>query len=88
MWYRPTMSDDVLPAQTAVARLRPKNQLTLPEAVLSELDVAVGTRFLISVEGGAIRLEPVLASYAGALAEVYPADWTERLRREREAWQD
>jgi bifunctional DNA-binding transcriptional regulator/antitoxin component of YhaV-PrlF toxin-antitoxin module len=69
-----------------VVRLRRKNQLTVPETVLAEIGAAVGDRFLISVEGGAVRLERVLPSYAGALADVYPADWAEQLRKDRDDW--
>ena len=71
----------------AVARLRPKNQLTLPEAILSEVGAKVGDRFRITAEDGVVRLHPVRSSYYGALKDLWPPDWMEELRRDRDSWQ-
>lgn len=71
---------------TTSVRLRRKNQLTVPDVVLAEIGAKVGDRFLVSVDDGAVRLERVLPSYAGALAGVYPGDWAEQLRKERDSW--
>jgi len=70
----------------AVARLRAKNQLTVPDAAVAGVGAAVGDRFLVTVEDGAIRLEPVRSSYAGSLEHVYPDDWQAELRADRDAW--
>ncbi len=82
------MKAHVLPTATAVARLRAKNQITLPQEALSRVGARIGDRFLVSAdEDGAIRLEPVRRSYAGALKDVWPADWQAELRQERDSWQ-
>ena len=78
------MTIEVRPA--AKVRLRRKNQLTVPDAVLTEIGAAVGDTFVVSVEDGAIRLERVLPSYAGVLAGVYPVDWAAQLRADRDSW--
>lgn len=68
-------------------RLRPKNQVTLPQAALALIGAKLGDRFLVSVEDDVVRLEPVRDSYAGALQGVWPNDWQEELRRDRDSWQ-
>lgn len=80
------MAANVEPRPT-LARLRAKNQLTLPEPALAEIRATVGDRFLVTVEHGGIRLEPVRRSYAGALKGVWPPGWMEELRRDRDSWQ-
>ncbi len=71
-----------------LARLRAKNQLTLPDAVVTQIGAEVGDRFRVSVsvEDGAIRLEPIRKSYAGSLKGLWPAGWVAQLRKERESW--
>lgn len=69
-------------------RLRPKNQITVPEVALTQVGATEGDRFLVSVQDGVIRLERVLPSYAGALKGVFPSDWQTQLRAERDAWSD
>lgn len=81
------MDRAALPPSVAVARLRLKNQLTVPEIAVSGVGAAVGDRFLVTIEGGAIRLEPVRSSYAGSLEHVFPDDWEAQLRTDRDAWQ-
>jgi antitoxin component of MazEF toxin-antitoxin module len=68
-----------------VARLRRKNQLTLPESVATELGVGEGDRFRVSVEDGVIRLTPLPRSYYGALKGVWPDNWMDELHAERDA---
>ena len=68
-------------------RLQRKNQLTVPESVLAEIGGTVGDQFVVSVENGAIRLERVLPSYAGALAGVYPDSWAAQVRKDRDDWE-
>jgi hypothetical protein len=80
------MSATALPIGASVARLRTKNQLTVPDAAVAGVGAAVGDRFLVTVEDGVIRLEPVRASYAGVLKHVYPDDWEARLRADRDDW--
>jgi antitoxin component of MazEF toxin-antitoxin module len=69
-----------------VARLRPKNQLTLPNAVVDEAGAEIGDRFRVSVEDGVIHLERVRKSYAGSLKGLWPPNWMEELREERDSW--
>jgi len=70
----------------AVARLRAKNQLTLPESVVGQVGAEVGDRFRVSVEDGVIHLERVRKSYHGALKGLWPDKWMEELRRDRDSW--
>ena len=79
------MAPDVAP-KTATARLRAKNQLTLPGAVVTQIGVAIGDRFRVSIDDGAIRLEPIRRSYAGSLKGLWPPDWMQELRKERDSW--
>jgi hypothetical protein len=85
------MTEPVAPGMS-VARLRPRNQLTLPEAVVAAVGATPGERFLVSVEGpDSVRLVRIRASYAGALAGMWGDtqeaidDW---LRAERDSWRD
>ncbi len=73
--------------QGAVARLRHKNQLTLPDPVVEEVGAEIGDRFRVSVEDGVIHLELIRKSYYGSLKGLWPADWMEELRRDRDSWQ-
>lgn len=84
--YSRTMAANVLPPRS-VARLRAKNQLTLPEAVVTEIGAEIGDRFRVIVEDGGIRLEPIRKSYFGSLKGLWPDDWMEELRRDRDSWQ-
>lgn len=72
------------------ARLRPRNQLTLPAAVASRLDVKPGDRFIVLVDGpDSVRLVRIRESYAGALAGLWgttSAEMDEWLRTERASW--
>jgi hypothetical protein len=85
MAYRPTMVARV--GNDPIARLRRKNQLTLPEAVVAEVGAEVGDRFRVSADDGVIRLERIRKSYYGALRGLWPDDWMEDLRRDRDSWQ-
>jgi hypothetical protein len=69
------MHDRVVLRDPQVARLRPRNQLTLPEPVVASLGARAGERFLVSVEGpDSLRLVRIRASYAGALAGMWGSD--------------
>lgn len=80
------MSTSVVPTRPAIARLRAKSQLTLPEAVVREIGAEAGDRFRVTIEDGGIRLEPIRRSYYGSLKGVWPVDWMEELRRDRDGW--
>jgi bifunctional DNA-binding transcriptional regulator/antitoxin component of YhaV-PrlF toxin-antitoxin module len=69
-----------------IARLRTKSQLTLPEPVVRELGISAGDRFRVTVEDGGIRLQPLRKSYYGTLKGLWPDDWMEELRRDRDSW--
>jgi bifunctional DNA-binding transcriptional regulator/antitoxin component of YhaV-PrlF toxin-antitoxin module len=71
---------------SSTARLRAKNQLTLPQEIVNEVGIEPGDRFRITAEEGVITLVPIRRSYYGAFAGLWPDDWMEDLRREREAW--
>ena len=74
-----------LPAE---ARLRARNQLTLPDPVVQAAGLGEGDRFVVDIdpaEPEVIRLRRVRSSYAGALVSVY-GDPREALAEERESW--
>ncbi|MEP7224965.1 MAG: AbrB/MazE/SpoVT family DNA-binding domain-containing protein, partial [Actinomycetota bacterium] len=58
----------------AEARLRSRNQLTLPELVVRAAGIAEGDRFIVettSDDPDTVRLHRIRASYAGALRDLY-----------------
>jgi hypothetical protein len=74
---------------TAEARLRARNQLTLPELVVQAAGIIEGDRFVVEVAPGdpdTVRLHRIRPSYAGALRDVY-GDATDYLDRERGSWE-
>lgn len=77
---------DVILNPAGTARLRRKNQLTVPDAAVEAVGAAVGDRFLVNVQGGAIRLIPIRDSYAGSLADVFPVGVANELRKNRDDW--
>ena len=74
---------------TAPARLRPRNQLTLPEAIVDAGQIEEGTTFIVEIDPSdpdLVRLRRVRSSYAGALRGLYgPVD--EYLEGERAGWE-
>jgi len=74
---------------TAPARLRQRNQLTLPDAIVTAGDLEEGTTFIVELEPSdpdVVRLRRVRTSYAGALRGLYgPAD--EYVEGERAGWE-
>ncbi len=72
----------------ATVRLRAKNQLTMPAEVLKHVGAAEGDRFLVTTEDGGIRLQPIRASYAGAMEAVFPHGAADEIRAERDAWRE
>ena len=72
----------------ATARIRGRNQLTLPERVVRAAGIEEGDRFVVELaddDPGVIRLYRVPASYAGALRGVY-GDPQTYLDDERRDW--
>lgn len=71
------------------ARLRSRNQLTLPNEIVEAAGIAEGDSFVVEHhpnEPDVVVLRRVRASYAGALATLYaPSD--EYLEGERAAWE-
>ena len=72
------------------ARLRARNQLTLPERVAARLEAKPGDRFIVLVEGpDSIRMVRWREGYAGALAGLWGSTQQEAdawLREERASW--
>jgi hypothetical protein len=72
----------------ATARLRSRNQLTLPDPIVQAAGLDEGVTFVVEIDPAdpdVVRLRRVRASYAGALKGLYePAG--EYLEGERSAW--
>jgi hypothetical protein len=74
----------------AEARLRGRNQLTLPDPVVQAGHLAEGERFVVEIdpaEPGTVHLHRIRSSYAGAFSEVY-GDAGAALAEAREGWDD
>lgn len=72
----------------AQAKLRARNQLTLPDPIVRAAGLREGDRFLVEVaddDPDTLRLHRIRDSYAGALAGVY-GDADAYVREERESW--
>lgn len=81
-------------------RVRPKNQITIPEAIAARMEVGPGDRLLARIDdAGQLVLRKVPKSYAGALAGVWGTyeeamaelrasrdEWDERERRQVGDW--
>ena len=84
------MTAPLAPQGPETARLRARNQLTIPERVATQLQARPGDRFVLLVEGpDVVRLVRVRESYAGALPGLLGStqrDRDEWLREERETW--
>ncbi|MGZ8439020.1 MAG: hypothetical protein ACXWXR_10850 [Candidatus Limnocylindrales bacterium] len=73
----------------AEARMRARNQLTLPEPVVHAAGIVAGDRFVVEVTAGdpdTVRLHRIRASYAGALSGVF-AGSAALLEAERASWE-
>jgi bifunctional DNA-binding transcriptional regulator/antitoxin component of YhaV-PrlF toxin-antitoxin module len=74
---------------TAQARIRSRNQLTLPEPVVQAAAIEAGDRFLVEVmpsDPDTVQLHRIRSSYAGALRDVYD-DAEEYVNAERSSWE-
>jgi FtsP/CotA-like multicopper oxidase with cupredoxin domain len=70
------------------ARLRARNQLTLPDPVVQAVGLVEGERFAVEVDPAdpdTVRLHRLRPSYAGALSSVY-GDPATVLADERVGW--
>ena len=68
------------------ARLRARNQLTLPEPVVQAAGIAEGDRFVVEVTPGdpdTLRLHRIRPGYAGSLCDAYgdPVEFIDISRR-------
>ena len=84
-----TLSHMTTLSVTAEARLRARNQLTLPEPVVQAAGILEGDRFVVEVAPGdpdTVRLHRIRPSYAGALRDVYGSA-TDYLDEERQSWE-
>jgi hypothetical protein len=72
----------------AQARLRARNQLTLPDPVVQAAGIVEGDRFVVELDVSdpdVVRLHRIRASYAGALDGLY-GDTEEYVDAERASW--
>lgn len=81
----------VAPAIEAEARLRAKNQITLPEPIVHALDARPDDILVFETDPehpGSARVHLVRAGFAGALTGTYgtSADVKAFVREERAAW--
>jgi bifunctional DNA-binding transcriptional regulator/antitoxin component of YhaV-PrlF toxin-antitoxin module len=82
------MALNVAHTPPAEARLRARNQLTLPDPIVQAAGLDEGDRFVVDIdpdEPDVVRLRRVRSSYAGALAAVY-GDAEATLAEERGSW--
>jgi bifunctional DNA-binding transcriptional regulator/antitoxin component of YhaV-PrlF toxin-antitoxin module len=73
----------------AEARVRERNQITLPERVAQAGNIEAGDRFVVEVDPAdpdTIRLHRIRDSYAGMLRDVY-GDPAAALAEAREGWE-
>jgi hypothetical protein len=72
----------------ATARLRSRNQLTLPDPIVQAAGLQEGVTFVVELDGAdpdVVRLRRVRSSYAGALKGLYEPT-SEYLEGERSGW--
>ncbi len=73
---------------TAEARLRERNQITIPDRIVKAAGIEPGETFVVELEPGdrdIVRLRRVRTSYAGALRGLY-GDADAYLDGERRSW--
>ena len=73
---------------TAEARLRERNQLTIPDTIVQVSGIGPGVTFVVETslsDPDTLVLRRVRTSYAGALRGLY-GDPVEYLERERGSW--
>jgi antitoxin ChpS len=75
----------------AEVRLRAKNQITLPDAIVRRLGLEPGDRLVLEIDDeqpDRVELRPIRRSYAGILAGVFGTDdeAVAYVRGERASW--
>jgi len=79
-----------MPTVSAEARLRARNQFTLPEPIAEAGDLEPGDVFVVEIDvddPDTVRLHRIRKSYAGALHGIY-GDSKTYLDEERRTWED
>lgn len=77
------------PTVHAEARLRGRNQLTLPDSIVRAAGANAGDTFVVelsSSEPDTLLLRRVRTSYAGAVRGLYGDDPSQHLEQERNSW--
>ena len=72
----------------AEARMRDRNQMTMPDAVVQAGGLLAGDRFAVEIDPAdpdVIRFQRIRPSYAGALRDLY-GDAAEYVEAERASW--
>mgnify|MGYP001794236131 CR=1 FL=1 len=72
----------------AEARLRSRNQLTLPDTIVRAAGIVEGDRFIVETDADdpdTVRLHRIRATYAGALRDIY-VEVAAYPEEERERW--
>ena len=80
-------------AREVRAGLRRKNQITLPESIVKQLDAAPGDQIIFVVDDNhpeTVLVRRLRRSYAGVAAGIYGTadEEIEYVRRERAAWNE
>lgn len=86
--YLLAMTPTRTPRPAKETRLRARNQLTLPDAVVRAVGLVEGDRLIVNLDPSdpnVVRLRRIRRTYAGALADVY-GDATAALAEERASW--
>ena len=76
-------------AVIAEARLRERNQLTIPDAIVREGRIEPGETFVVELEPDqpeTLVLRRVRSSYAGALRGLWGKDAAAHLEADRKTW--
>jgi bifunctional DNA-binding transcriptional regulator/antitoxin component of YhaV-PrlF toxin-antitoxin module len=74
---------------TAEAKMRARNQMTLPEPVVQAAGILEGDRFVVEVapdDPDTVRLHRIRPSYAGALPDLF-GDAKDYVDAERATWE-
>jgi bifunctional DNA-binding transcriptional regulator/antitoxin component of YhaV-PrlF toxin-antitoxin module len=69
------------------ARVRARNQVTIPEPIVRALRLEEGTRLLFRADGDRSEIVVIRESYAGALRGLWGADPASWLAEERASWE-
>ena len=93
----PYLAEDLAVSDTAVTTLSSKHQVTLPVALVREMELEPGDKLTVQLREGRIVLtrqprtpEEWVRRFSGALKDVYgesAEEMDEYVRRERESWE-